>query len=105
MKRDFRKLLLAVPEWVKGRDDGQFAREVTDGVTDLYRAGYTYGALEREMVLTQLTILFMSTPGLLNRELERLGGIKPSVEEMNKGIEYLLETHLGLLWPEASRRG
>ena len=97
--------LLALPEWVRGREGGQFNQEFSPGdVPNIYRAGYVYGAIEREVVLTQLSILFISAPGFLEAELFRLGGIEVPPEELSKGLEYLLEKHLALLWPEASRR-
>lgn len=104
-KNDVKKPLLAIPEWTRGRDDGQFDRETAEELTDLYMAGYSYGALEREVVLGHLMLLFLSKPGFLESELERREGIKISAEDLEKGTEHLLIKYLGLLWPEASRRG
>lgn len=112
-----RKPMLEAKEWVLGRADGQFERaflsqEIQPEVnmiygTDLYRAGYLYGQLERAMVLTHLTVLFTGSPWLLVRELYRLGGITSTnitKEELaRKGVEEMIEEHLELLWPEKSR--
>lgn len=104
-KDKLRLPLLAIPEWARGREDGQLDRDFKpDNNLDLYRAGYAYGALERATVLAQFSILFNSSPELLYAELRRLDDIEVSSVDRWKGVDYLIEKHLTLLWPQASRQ-